>query len=50
MQASDLFSTISEMRDGIETLIQRGKPVSPADLQQLLAAVEAKARPSLDAT
>jgi len=49
MQATDLFSTISEMRDGIDTLIQRGKPVSPTDLQQLIAAVEAKARPSLDA-
>ena len=49
MQPADLFSTISAMRDGIDTLIQRGKPVSPADLQQLIAAVEAKNRPTLDA-
>ena len=49
MQPADLFSTISEMRDGIDTLIKRGKPVSPADLQQLVAAVEAKSRPTLDA-
>jgi len=49
MQPTDLFSTISEMRDGIDTLIKRGKPVSPTDLQQLITAVEAKARPSLDA-
>lgn len=48
MQPTDLFSTISEMRDGIHTLIQRGKPVSTDDLQQLLQAVEAKSRPTFD--
>lgn len=48
MQPTDLFSTISEMRDGIHTLIQRGKPVSSDDLQKLLQAVEAKSRPTFD--
>jgi uncharacterized phage infection (PIP) family protein YhgE len=49
IQPSDLFVTVAQMRDGIDTLIKRGKPVSPADLQQLIAAVEAKSRPTLDA-
>jgi hypothetical protein len=49
IQPSDLFVTVAQMRDGIDTLIKRGKPVSPVDLQQLIAAVEAKSRPTLDA-
>ncbi len=49
IQPSDLFVTVAQMRDGIDTLIKRGKPVSPVDLQQLIAVVEAKSRPTLDA-
>ena len=49
IQPSDLFVTMAQMRDGIDTLIKRGKPVSPSDLQQLIAAVEARSRPTLDA-
>jgi hypothetical protein len=49
IQPSDLFVTVAQMRDGIDTLIKRGKPATADELQQLVAAVEAKSRPTLDA-
>lgn len=42
---ADLFSDISSIRDGVDALLKRGKPVSVADLQQLVATVETKSRP-----
>lgn len=42
IQPSDLFVTVAQMRDGIETLIQRGKPATAAELQQLLGQVQAQ--------
>jgi hypothetical protein len=43
----DLYSNIGEIRDLLDTLLKRGKPVSVADLQALVAAVEAKSRPTI---
>lgn len=43
----DLYSNISEIRDALDTLLKRGKPVSVADLQALVATVEAKSRPTI---
>jgi hypothetical protein len=43
----DLYSNIGEIRDALDTLLKRGKPVSVADLQALVATVEAKSRPSI---
>jgi hypothetical protein len=42
IQPSDLFVTVAQMRDGIDTLIQRGKPATADELQQLLAQVQAQ--------
>lgn len=39
---SDLFVTVAQMRDGIDTLIKRGKPATAAELQQLLEQVKAQ--------
>ncbi len=41
-------ANISEIRDTLATLVQRGKPASVADLEQLLRAVQAQATPVLD--
>jgi hypothetical protein len=43
----DLYGNIGEIRDTLDTLLKRGKPVSVADLQALVASVEAKSRPTL---
>lgn len=43
----DLYGNISEIRDALDALLKRGKPVSVADLQALVASVEAKSRPTL---
>jgi hypothetical protein len=43
----DLYSNIGEIRDLLDTLLKRGKPVSVADLQALVASVEAKSRPTI---
>lgn len=43
----DLYGNIGEIRDLLDTLLKRGKPVSVADLQTLVATVEAKSRPTL---
>ncbi len=43
----DLYSNIGEIRDALDTLLKRGKPASVADLQALMASVEAKSRPTL---
>jgi hypothetical protein len=40
IQPSDLFVTVAQMRDGIDTLIKRGKPATADELQQLLALVK----------
>jgi hypothetical protein len=40
IQPSDLFVTVAQMRDGIDTLIKRGKPATAEELQQLLAQVK----------
>ena len=37
---ADLFVTVAQMRDGIDTLIKRGKPATAAELQQLLEQVK----------
>ena len=42
IQPSDLFVTVAQMRDGIDTLIKRGKPATADELQQLLAQVKAQ--------
>jgi len=42
IQPSDLFVTVAQMRDGIDTLIKRGKPATGAELQQLLEQVKAQ--------
>lgn len=44
----DLYSQIGEIRDSLETLLHRGKPVSVSDLEALLAKVEAKSRPTVE--
>jgi hypothetical protein len=44
----NIFITLSEIQAGVKTLIDRGKPVSPEDLQLLINAVEAKGRPTFD--
>lgn len=43
----DLYGNIGEIRDLLDTLLKRGKPVSVADLQTLIATVEAKSRPTV---
>jgi hypothetical protein len=43
----DLYGNIGEIRDLLDTLLKRGKPASVADLQALVATVEAKNRPTL---
>lgn len=43
----DLYGNIGEIRDTLDTLLKRGKPASIADLQALVATVEAKSRPTL---
>jgi hypothetical protein len=40
IQPSDLFVTVAQMCDGIDTLIKRGKPATADELQQLLAQVK----------
>ena len=40
IQPSDLFVTVAQMRDGIDTLIKRGKPATADELQQLLVQVK----------
>lgn len=42
IQPSDLFVTVAQMRDGIDTLIKRGKPATADELQQLLVQVQAQ--------
>lgn len=39
---ADLFVTVAQMRDGIDTLIKRGKPATAAELHQLLEQVKAQ--------
>jgi cell division protein FtsB len=43
----DLYSNIGEIRDALDTLLKRGKPASVADLQALVASVEAKSQPTI---
>ncbi len=43
----DLYGNIGEIRDALDALLKRGKPASVADWQALVAAVEAKSRPTL---
>ena len=43
----DIYGNIGEIRDALDTLLKRGKPASVADLQALVASVEAKSRPTL---
>jgi hypothetical protein len=43
----DLYGAIGEIRDAVDALLKRGKPASVADLQALVAAVEAKSRPTI---
>lgn len=43
----DIYGNIGEIRDILDTLLKRGKPASVADLQALVASVEAKSRPTL---
>ncbi|MFD2717149.1 hypothetical protein ACFST9_00380 [Hymenobacter monticola] len=43
----DLYGTIGEIRDAVDALLKRGKPASVADLQALMAQVEAKSRPTI---
>jgi hypothetical protein len=45
---SDLFVAMAQIRDDLDTLIRRGKPVSSAELAQLLAEVRAKAVPTFE--
>ena len=42
IQPSDLFVTVAQMRDGIDTLLKRGKPTTADELQQLLVQVKAQ--------
>lgn len=44
----DLYGNIGEIRDTLDTLLKRGKPVSVADVEQLLREVRAQAQPVLD--
>ncbi|AMJ64125.1 hypothetical protein [Hymenobacter sp. PAMC 26628] len=39
---ADLFVTVAQMRDGIDTLLKRGKPATAAELHQLLEQVKAQ--------
>jgi hypothetical protein len=43
----DLYGVIGEIRDAVDALLKRGKPASVADLQALVAQVEAKSRPTI---
>lgn len=43
----DLYGVIGEIRDAVDALLKRGKPASVADLQALVAQVEAKSRPAI---
>ena len=43
----DIYGNIGEIREKLETLLQRGKPASVADLQALVARVEAQSQPTL---
>ncbi len=43
----DLYGAIGEIRDAVDALLKRGKPASVADLQALVAQVEAKSRPTI---
>jgi hypothetical protein len=47
-QETELYSNISEIRDTLDALLKRGKPVSVADLQVLVAKVEVKSRPTIN--
>jgi hypothetical protein len=44
----DLYGAIGEIRDAVDALLKRGKPASVADLQALVAKVEAKSRPTIN--
>lgn len=44
----DIYGNIGEIRDALDTLLKRGKPASIADLQALVATVEAKSRPTIN--
>ena len=42
----EIYVNIAVIRDTLEILVKRGKPASVADLQTLMASVEAKSRPN----
>lgn len=44
----DIYGNIGAIRDTLETLLKRGKPASVADLQALMASVEAKSQPTIN--
>lgn len=45
---TELYSNISEIRDTLDALLKRGKPVSVKDLEVLVAKVEVKSRPTIN--